>query len=34
MKRTLMHEEESLKIINTLFMGEVIFAQDGMKLKL
>ena len=34
MKRTLIYEKESLKIINSVFNGEVIFAEDAMRLRL
>jgi ribonuclease BN (tRNA processing enzyme) len=34
MKRTLVHEKESLKIIKNVFNGEVIFAEDAMRLRL
>ena len=34
MKRTLKHEDESLKIIKKVFDGEVVFAEDGMKIAL
>lgn len=34
MKRTLRHEQESLKIIRTIFKGDVIFAEDKMVLEL
>ena len=34
MKRTLKHEDENLKIIKKVFDGEVVFAEDGMKITL
>lgn len=34
MKRTLGEEKNSLKIIKSIYKGEVVFAEDGMKLKL
>ena len=34
MKRTLIHEQESLEIIKKVFQGEVIFAEDKMKFEL
>ncbi len=34
MNRTVGHEEESLRIVKNIFKGEVIFAEDRMRLKL
>lgn len=34
MKRTLKYEDESLKIIKSIYSGEVLFANDRMKIKL
>ena len=34
MKRTFSHEKESVKIIKKVFFGEVVFAEDGMRIEL